>query len=160
MVGYFIFRNKNNSSIKISPYLIPTPQKTSVETQHPPTEIPIATPTPIESKLTTTVSDNGIIRGQIVCDYIVPAAPDFHGTANIKSNWNNTKVSVCVSINGGGTLIANDESINGSRVDIANWISLNTSYQFNLYSGLNCDGIILSSCQINQSAPTKAPFSH
>jgi hypothetical protein len=123
------------------PALLPTPTPITQNTSPPAVSTP---PSPL----------SGITRGQIICDYQTPPAPNQFGVAKIISDWNNANINVCVSVNGNGqTLISSDNRITGSRTDSANWISSNTVYEFTLYNRHPgdpvCSGTALSSCQIN-----------
>lgn len=110
----------------------------------------------------TVVPISGTTRGQITCNYEVPATPNQYGSADIKSEWDNlstgknssARVSVCVYVNGTSRLVSTDKSANGSRVDTASWISLNSDYIFILYDQhggdlTDCNGTVLSSCELN-----------
>lgn len=132
----------------------PTPVASSSSTV---SSVPENKPTSV-----STSSIPGGTRAQITCNYQIPAAPNQYGTASIESNWNNlvlgkntsAKLSVCVSANGTSSRIAFDTRVNGSRIDSVPWISLNTDYIFTLYDNhggdlSDCEGAVLSSCEIN-----------
>jgi hypothetical protein len=155
---YFVGKNKNFQIQPVKQITISAPGDTTNQISSP-----SPSPTPVIQKVinksTPTASViSGEIRGQIVCDYQVPPAPNQFGIAKIESNWNNANISVCVSANGGSqTLISSDNQINGSRTDNAPWISLNVEYTFTLFSQQLgdpiCSGTVLSSCQINVEGP-------
>jgi hypothetical protein len=164
-----------HKSVKEQPLILP-----------PPTTMPSNTPTPLQfptppstPKTTKSLNPNttsvpGGTRGQITCDYKIPAGPNEFGTADIESNWNNltlgkngsAKLDVCVSVNGSSSLMASDNHVNGSRVDSAPWISLSTEYVFTLYDDHggdlpDCGGTVLDSCNLTSSSiNTPAPASN
>ncbi|HWA51785.1 MAG TPA: hypothetical protein VG895_01870 [Patescibacteria group bacterium] len=151
--GYLFFKNQNDSSYNV----IHTNQKHTPLPSFPAETNIVSTPEPINI---TTNSENKIQdnSNSISCNYVTPAGPDMQGTAKINYSWVNSKTSLCDSVNGGSNnLLINNQNLNGSDIYNANWISLNTSYQFNLFNDLNCNGQIIESCNINQPSPTTAP---
>lgn len=169
VVIYGINKNSSKSAEK-------QPSKTQPSVTQPPyspnltpkeTSTPTASTVPEEIKPTgnATSSVPGGTRGQITCNYQIPAAPNQYGSASIESNWNNlvlgknasAKLAICVSVNGTSSLISVDSHTNGSRVDSAPWISLSTDYVFTLYDDHggdlpDCGGIVLSSCDLNTNS--------
>lgn len=151
IAGVYILGNKNNQQIKapvINNQIAQTPL-------HSLTPIITSTPSPSFSpNIAATIAYSGPTRGQIICDYKVPSAPNMQGLADINSNWNgSTSIQICVSANGNNqTLIASDNNTNGTRGDTVNWISSNVEYIFTLYNHHSgdpvCSGAVLSSCQL------------
>lgn len=150
---YYINRPKVVTNINSAEVLPVLPTQVIFPTE---TVVPTATPIIKKSVEKVMVEAGGALRGQVSCNYVLPATPNEYGTAVIDSNWNNAnkKVEVNVSVNGGNnTIMATDTRTNGSRSDKASWIALNSNYTFSLIG----DGVTLSSCQISQAFPTMAP---
>ena len=167
--AFLAFRNKKSAEPAAS-YQISNIQTQSIEPSASPKSTPISTPmltTPAQSAGSSGQITNGTTRGQIVCDYVSPAAPGTFGTANIESNWNNlvygkngkAEAEVCVN----GSKMSINNSANGSMTNPAPWISLDAGYTFTLYDEHggdlpDCSGVELSVCSINQvSPPTPNP---
>jgi hypothetical protein len=167
LISGVIYATRNNlqkPAVPVVPSATPTATLLPIDTETP-TQVPILSQTP--------VATTGPVRGQISCNYQIPATPDSYGTAGLSSNWNNLtwgrnglrQAEVCVSVNGGKqTLMSIIHEANGSRTDTAPWIALNSAYTFSLFDtqGGNfpdCSGILLSSCQIYQPFSTLAPTS-
>ena len=122
-----------------------------------PTDIPAATitivptiKTVIKSKVGNNDSNTGTLRGQITCNYLIPASVNESGTAKLDFNWNNLTISanVCVSVNGDNPkLITTVPSLNGSSTIQIPWISRNGNYRFILTDN-NCSTAVLSECRI------------
>jgi hypothetical protein len=161
--------------VKEQPSTLPLP--TAIPSNTPmPSQFPTPSLAPKTVKLLNpnATSVPGGTRGQITCDYKIPAGPNEYGTASIESNWNNlvlgkngsAKLDVCVSVNSSSSLMASDNRVNGSRVDSAPWISLSTEYVFTLYDDhggdlLDCGGTVLDSCNLTSSSiNTPAPASN
>jgi len=162
VVGVYIAsKNKSISQIPSSGNQLATVFQESTPTPTP-TSTPLLQTEVVSNRLSPTPV-SGETRGQIVCDFINPPAPNEHGSANIRSNWNNASVQICVSANGNAqTLVAKDSGVSGSRTDNINWISSNIQYIFTLYNNHpgdpTCSGSVLSSCKIgNQTSPTSIP---
>jgi len=130
----------------------PTPSSTPASTPEAFTAPAANTPSPVP----------GGTRGQIICNYQVPATPNEFGSASFESNWNNllpgkngtAKLAVCVSVNGSASLMSINAQANGSLINSAPWISRNSDYIFSLYDDhggdlSDCSGAVLSSCEIN-----------
>jgi hypothetical protein len=141
----------------ISPTLLPQPSP-----ELSPTDIPLPLPKTPAAKVPSTVT-SGLTRGQLTCNYQVPADPNHQGIAKLNANWNNLQIgtngqataAVCVSVNGNiPSLMSLINGANGSTTVSAPWISLTANYNFLLYDQHgtdfpNCAGIQLSSCRIN-----------
>ena len=83
---------------------------------------PEETPTPSAKVSSAPAVSGGITRGQVVCDYQIPATTNSFGDAKLESNWDNLiagkgrnyKLAVCVSVNGNNTLMLVNTQSNGS----------------------------------------------
>ena len=163
VAGVIYLANKNNKSqTQVSnSQTLGTPTQNLIIDSPSPT--PSLTPNANTGQTQTANTNSGVTRGQIVCNYLTPPAPNQQGSANIISNWNNANIQVCVSANGNNqTLIAKDSNGSGNRTDNVNWISSGVSYVFTLYNNHSgdpvCSGTVLSSCKIGvQSSPSPTP---
>lgn len=155
VVAFVIYKKFSLVSTKVTATAVPISEST-------PSPVNYSSPLPTKVAVSS-VAPSGVERGQIICDYRVPASPGEYGVAQIDFNWNNlirgknglVKVDVCVSPNGGASqsLIASYSSLNGNDSINASWIARNSVYNFSLFDGHggdlpNCGGILLSSCQV------------
>jgi hypothetical protein len=132
-----------------------TPQPTESETQ--PSVTPSSTTTPAKG-VPAASQAGGTKRGQITCDYQIPAAPGTQGQAELKANWTNlTQAAICVAVNGGTPAVMTiSNKANGTMTVEAPWISQNGNYNFILYDG-NCGGTVISSCTVNTNLGVPPP---
>jgi hypothetical protein len=150
-VGGFIFLRRPNS--QLAPVPTPTPIPTSILSIVPSST---ATPTKNPPAVKSITQTSGPTRGQIICNYQIPATPTDQGVAQIDANWNNaTSIAVCLSVNGNTPKLMSQNPDHTGQISLpAPWISLTANYNFILYDqqGNNhytCAGVILSSCRIN-----------
>jgi len=173
IIGIIVFRSQTKVTQTITQ--VPSQVQTIAQASPTPSETPPSTTSAtvnVTTKSTSAPAPGGPTRGQVTCDYQIPATPNQFGTASIESNWNNlvpgkngtTKLALCVSVNGNNSLMSIDTRANGTLTTSAPWISLNTDYAFNLYDDYGgdsseCGGTILSSCHVSQNFATVGPSS-